>query len=207
MEFIKKYITFVFIFLLLISGIIILKQYFSHKNGVSNTIIKNDTTLLIRYEKEIRKDTVIKWYDKFLYKKSEPEIIYYQKTDTVFLEKVNTFDLMIEVKKKDNKLLIKAVNPEGKTLKEYIYENVFDNFSIVSQKNNIFVKSAKFRWNGISALLNVQYPLFDKMKKPDYQPGIETGIIYRNKFGLSATLNYSFLNKQVFINTNLKIKF
>ena len=114
---------------------------------------------------------------------------------------------MLRVKKQNNKLLIEAINPEGKILKEYLYENVYDNFSIVSRQNNVFVKSSKFKWNGLSSLLNVQFPAFGKNKIPDYQPGIETGINYKNKLDLNASLNYSFLNKQVFINSNLKIKF
>lgn len=207
MDLLKKYSNWILVTLLILSVIIILKQFFSSKSNYGNTIFKNDTTLITRYENEIKKDTVIKWYEKLVYKKSEPGTIYFQKTDTVFIEKISTYDLMLRVKKHDNKLLIEAINPEGKILKEYVYEDVYDNFSIISRQNSVFVKSAKLKWNGVSPLLNVQFPAFGENKKPDYQPGIETGINYKNKLDLNASLNYSFLNKQVFINSNLKIKF
>ena len=64
MDLLKKYFDWILVTLLILSVIIILKQFFSLNNHYSDTIFKNDTTLITRYEKEIKKDTVIKWYEK-----------------------------------------------------------------------------------------------------------------------------------------------
>ncbi|MBI5401853.1 MAG: hypothetical protein HY959_00490 [Ignavibacteriae bacterium] len=206
MEILKKYYLILCLLLIIISGIIYSIYRYSRKPQDSGTKIIHDTTLLTRYEKEIKKDTVIKWHERIVQKKSEPETIYYQRIDTVFTEKVLNYDLMLQVNKDDDKLIIKAVNNEGRILKEYIYDNVYDNFSVKSQKNNLFVKSSKFKWSGINAALNIKYPI-GKSVKPDYQPGIETGINIINKLDLSASLNYSTSDNQFFFKTGIKIKF
>jgi len=193
------------VLIIIISSVFIFKKFYCNrdKNG---TYIYRDTSLIARYEKDIGKDTVIKWHEKIIYKKSEPEIVYYQKTDTVFIEKIKTFDLMLQVRKKDNKLIIKAVNPEGMILKEYLFDNVNNDFVVTSRAKNLFVKSARFKWEGINTLLNMNYP-FSKDYKTDYSTGIGTGFSFNSKLKLNTSLNYSITNKTLFLNTELKIKF
>jgi hypothetical protein len=206
MDIFKKYINWFLFLIIIILLIIIFKQIFPHESGKSNTIIIKDTTILTRYEKELNKDTIIKWYKKVIYKKSEPDKIYLQKLDTIFIEKVKELDLMLQVKKENNKLIIKAINQNGKTLKEYIYDDVYNNFTAVSQKDNIYVNSKMFYWNRLNSIFNIQWSIFNE-KKLNVNFGLETGVNYKNKIDLNAGALYSPGNKDLILNTNLKIKF
>lgn len=204
MEKLKKYSYWFLCTVIIILTIIILKQKFQNDKNESIFVIP-DTNITVRYEKEIKRDTIIKWYEKILYKKAEPEKIFYQKTDTVFVEDSKKLDLMLQVKKENGKLIIKAINQNGITIKEYIYEDVGKNFIAVSQKNNIYVKSKKFNWERINPVLDVQCLLSNG--KVNYNLGVETGINYKEKAGINAGIIYSFNNKELFLNTNLKIRF
>jgi len=141
-----------------------------------------------------------------LFSESEPEKIYYRKIDTIFIEKIKELDLMLQVKKENKKLIIKAVNQNGKVLKEYVYDDVSNNFTAVSQKENIFVKSRNFYWNRINPIFNVQWSMFNK-SKPDYNFGLETGINYKEKIEINSGIMYSPTKKDLLLNTNLKINF
>jgi hypothetical protein len=169
-------------------------------------LILTDTSLLTRYREELKKDTAIKWYEKIINKKPEPDIVYVQKTDTVFIETTKDIDLMLQVKKSDNKLIIRAVNQNGGILKEYIYEDVYNNFSATSKKENIYVKTEKIYWNGLNSIINLQWPIFNK-RKPFCNFGLESGINYKNAIQINAGILYSPGPKDLLLNTNLKIKF
>jgi hypothetical protein len=205
MEFLKRYINWFLVLVIIILLIIIFKQLFPEK-GKENNLLIRDTNLLVRFEKEIKRDTVIKWYENIIYKKSEPEKIFFQKTDTVFIEKTKELDLMLQVKKENRKLIIKAVNQNGNTLKEYIYDDVSNEFTAVSQKDNIFVKSKNFQWNSISPIFNAQFPMYND-KEPIFSFGLETGISYKNKIEMNGGVMYSPTEKELLLNTNVKIKF
>jgi hypothetical protein len=206
LEFIKKYINWFLVLIIIIFLVIIFKKIFPVESSKCNTVIIKDTTILTRYEKELKNDTVIKWYDKIVYKKIEPEKIYLQKTDTVFIERTKELDLMLQVKKENKKLIIKAVNQNGKTMKEYVYENVYNDFTAVSQKDNIYVKSKMLYWNKINSIINVQWSMF-REKRINIYFGLETGISLKNKIDLNAGVLYSPDTKDLLLNTNLKIKF
>jgi hypothetical protein len=165
-----------------------------------------DTSILTRYQKEIKKDTIIKWYEKLIYKNPEPVIRYVQKLDTIFIESTKEMDLMLQVKKSNKKLLIRAVNQNGRILKEYIYDDVYNDFTVTSKKDNIFVKSVVFYWNGLNSIINVQWPIFNK-RKLFCNFGFESGIKYKNDIQLNAGILYSPGNKDLLLNSNLKIKF
>ncbi|MCX6165315.1 MAG: hypothetical protein NTU73_10750, partial [Ignavibacteriae bacterium] len=191
MDFIKKYINWFLVLLIIILLIIIFKQIFpGRRDGTFHNVYIKDTNVLVRYENEIKRDTVIKWYENIIYKKSAPEKIFFQKIDTIFIEKTKDLDLMLQVKKEKKKLIIKAVNQNGKILKEYIYEDVNNDFTAVSQKENIFVKSKKFYWNKISPIFNVQWSMFND-KKPIFSFGLETGINYKEKIEMNSGILYS----------------
>jgi hypothetical protein len=207
MDFIKKYINWFLVLLIIILLIIVFKYIFpGRRDGVLHNVYIKDTNVLVRYENEIRRDTIIKWYDKIIYKKSEPEKIYYQKIDTLFIEKTKDLDLMLQVKKENKKLIIKAVNQNGKILKEYVYDDVSNDFTAISQKENIFVKSRNFYWNSINPIFNLQWSMLKK-NKPDYNFGLETGINYKEKIEINSGIMYSPAEKDLLLNTNLKIKF
>lgn len=186
--------------------IIIFKYIFPSNNSNNKNIFLKDTNLLIKYEKEIKRDTVVRWHEKIFYKKPEPQIIYYQKTDTVFIEKTKDLDLMLQVKKENRKLIIKAVNQNGKIIKEYVYDDVSNEFIATSQKKNIFVKSKNFYWNKIYPIINLQYSMLNE-KEINYNFGLESSINYKNKIELNAGLHYSPIEKDLIINSNIKIKF
>ncbi|MFA5405655.1 MAG: hypothetical protein WC358_12045 [Ignavibacteria bacterium] len=206
MELLKRYINWFLVLLIIIVLIFVIKQIFPSKNQNRNNITIKDTNLIVRYENEIKQDTVIKWYEKIIYVKSEPDKIYIQKTDTLFIERTKELDLILQIKKENRKLIIKAVNQNGNVLKEYVYEEIGKDFVAISQKNNIFVKTKNIYWNRINSIFNVQWSMFNE-KKINYNLGVETGISYKDKIDLSAGLLYSPENKDLLINTNFKIKF
>ncbi len=207
MDFIKKNIAWFLVLISIFSVIIVLKHIFPERNNrvIQNMLIR-DTNLKMRYEYETNRDTIIKWYEKIIYKSTKPEVVYYQKTDTVFIEKIKELDLILNIEKQNRKLKIKAVNQKGYTIKEYVFDDVNSNFTAISQKENIFVKSKKFSWNRINSVFNLQWPLLSS-KKLAYNFGIETGINYKNKIDLNAGLLYSPEKKDLFINSELKFKF
>ena len=169
-----------------------------------------DTTTRTRYEKEIKKDTVIKWYDKIKWKQSPPEKIYYQKVDSVFQEKIKYKDLMLKVDKHGEDLKIFAINENDSIIKEY-YFKVNDDFiatSIISHspdschsresgnpgKPGIFVKSSFWNLNLLKFSLSHSrdFEQYDKLRNGDitvsYAPELKIG---RN-FTISPSIGYKF---------------
>jgi len=67
------------------------------------------------------------------------------------------------------------------------------------------VKTGKIEWSGIYGEFNAGFSLCD-FKKIDYKPGIGTGLIFMKRFEACTSVNYSILNKKIFVNANLKIK-
>ena len=73
-------------------------------------------------EREVQRDTVIKWYEKIIYKQSDPEIIYVQKikrdtihrTDSILITRYRSFDLITKLDKSGNNLIIKTYNEIGR---------------------------------------------------------------------------------------------
>jgi hypothetical protein len=206
MEIISKYKYLLFFLIAFTSLIIVFKMIFPVKPDNNHTSILKDTTIFSRYEQELKKDTVIKWYDKLIYQKSVPEKIYIQKTDTVFIETLKNMDLMLQVKKSNNKLIIRAVNQNGMTIKEYVYEDIYNDFIATSKRNDIFVKSKTFYWNGVNSIFNVQWSMF-KDRKLNVNFGLETGVDYKNTVDFNAGAFYMPSTKDLLLNTNLKIKF
>jgi hypothetical protein len=201
----KKYLLIIPAILLIAGSYLLMRNFFFSNQDNPLTIIRHDTTLITRYKTEIKKDTIIKWYQKIVYKKANPDTIYFQKTDTAFIESTDKMDLMLQVKKERDKLFIKTVNKEGNILKEYVYKNIYDNFSLISLKDNIYVKTGKFEWLGIYGEFNAGFS-FDNFKETDYKPGIGTGLIFMKRFEAGTSVYYSTLNKKIFVNANLKIK-
>lgn len=153
------------------------------------TLIIHDTTTIIRYEYKLSKDTVIKWFEKPIYVKVEPEKIFIQKVDTVFIERTKDMDVMLHVKKQKTDLWITAVNQNGRILKEYIYHNVGDDFTATSQFQNIFVKSKQFEWEGISPLVNYKWQfLNENWKHGRFETGLKTGVNYLERYSLNLSI-------------------
>ena len=204
--------------IVLITGYYVVRLIFAvHDSSVSPaTIIIHDTTTITRYESELKRDTVIKWYEKIIRVEREPEKIYIQKIDSVFLEKIKYFDVMLKVDKKGNTLKIFAVNEKDSTLKEYYFNGIYNNFTATSATGKIFVKTNKFEWSGINLQLECNAPLsfLRKQKSSDFwQPdlfryyvSLSTGITYKNTLTLNALAHYDPIIKQPFIGLQLNYK-
>jgi ATP-dependent RNA circularization protein (DNA/RNA ligase family) len=123
------------------------------------TVIIHDTTTVIRYNNEIRRDTVIKWYERIVTKQSDPVIIYKQKVDSVFLERIRYQDVMLKLEKRGKNLKIFAVNEKDSTLKEYFFDDVYSNFTATSAVGNIFVKSNRYELEPFRFSLRIGGPV------------------------------------------------
>ena len=72
----------------------------------SDTLVIHDTAIVTRYEKEIRQDTVIRWFEKLKYVRNKPEEIHYQKVDSNIIEGFKENDLIFKIDKKKDELII-----------------------------------------------------------------------------------------------------
>lgn len=177
--------------------------------GEPKTVIMHDTTTVERYNVITKRDTVIKWYEKIIEKKSDPVVIYRQKVDTVFIEKTKDMDVMLNVKKRGNELDIFAVNQNGKVIKQYTYKNIGNDFNATSQTGNVFVKTKLFYWNGVAVLGGYELQLRKHVKLDDgsYFAGIKSGINYLQIINLDAAINYNFITKEPSFRTDISYKF
>lgn len=186
-------------------------KHFGNSESDGSTLIIHDTLVVDRYKELVKKDTVIKWYEKIIWKESEPKVIYVQKVDSVFIEKVKGYDVMLRVEKAGDKLKIIAFNQSGKILKEYIYDNIGNSFIAVSQDSNIFIKSKKVEFNGIWIEASVSNSIPELVKKNinlDYDIGVGTGINISQKVDISTGIYYRkyILEKGFHLRLGAKIK-
>ena len=173
--------------ILAIIGTIILTRFFTPKP--EGTIFIHDTTTLTRYQTELKRDTIIKWYEKIVWKEVKPEIIYSQKVDSIFIETIKYKDLMLKIEKKGNNLKIFAVNISDSLIKEYNFADVGQDFTATSTTGNIFVKSKKLYWTGFEPYLN--YSLNNlKWKEGEFNIGLRTGLEYNNIY-VKPYFNYN----------------
>jgi hypothetical protein len=154
-------------------------------------------------------DTVIKWYEKIVYKQSEPKVIYIQKVDSAFIEVMKDYDLITKViKKRNGDMTLFIYNQNGKELKRMEFENVGQSFQITSQKNNVFVKSDLWNWNGLYFKSQLKVPLNNNYLKETYlENGLFTGINFNNIIDLNIGISYNKLeNIKGILETKIKIK-
>lgn len=159
------------------------------------TLIVHDTTTLIRYQTELKRDTIVKWYEKIVYKEAKPEIIYQQKVDTLFLQSIKFKDVMLKVNKTNNKLIIYAVNENDSVIKEFIFDDIGNNFVASSEINNVFVKSQKFYWLGIEPYMNINASFSNPINENYFNLGLRSGIDFKNKYFLKPFINYNTKEK------------
>ena len=146
--------------------------YFLKSSRVER-VITIDTLVQTRVETEMIKDTVIKLVERVIYKNVTPEKEYTQRADTVFLTQTKYLDFMLKVRKRGDKLVIHALNKNDSLIKEYVYDNVSNDFTATSATGNIFVKSKNFDWNGIDLIVGTDMIY---KKEPSYYGGLKTGI-------------------------------
>lgn len=184
--------------MLLILIIVLGFFYFTTCNqpNTSNTVFIHDTTIVERFNTEIKRDTVVKWLEKVVTQENKPEVVYFDRVDSVFIVQFKDHDVMLSVKKQGNDLYIYALNENGKLLKQYVYHDVGNSFTATSQANNIFVKSQIWYWDGfntyIETSLNFKNISKDFYEKLDYKLGLETGINYKSKLDLKLGIQRNF---------------
>ena len=168
-----------------------------------------DTTIVGRYKAEIKSDTVVRWYEKIIYKKNEPDKVSYQEIkDTVFIENFREQDVMIHIKKEEDNLAIRALNQDNKLLKEYIYTETGKDFTAVSRKNNISVKSKSIYWNGINMRTDIGYLIANKNNTSDkeFRIGLETGVNYLDRYHINCGIEYMLISGNLFPYAGVKWK-
>lgn len=193
---------------IIIFAIVIMKLRACKSDDVqpTSTIYIHDTTVVERYKESVKKDTVIRWFEKIIYKKSEPEKVYYTKTDSLFIREVEKLDVMLSVEKKSRGLFIYAFNERDTLAKQYVFTDVGREFTVIAQSGKLFVKSKKFYWDGVSFLAgaNVAPDGISKLKNYNPTVGLRTGISYLDKFGIEFGTNYEFKSNQLSLTMNLK---
>jgi len=194
------------IVLIIIGGLFLFWKSFKgcgESVNANSGIIINDSNVVTRYL--YKTDTVVKWYEKIIWKQSKPIVTYVQKVDSVFLEKIKYYDFMLRLKKSGSMLDVYAINLQDSILKESHWL-VGDDFEISSKANSLFVQSKLWYWEGVSLKGGYELPLIEKtqLKKGSYNIGLETGINYMDKVGLNTSLNYNSDRK---LNAKLELKY
>jgi len=193
-----KYILIACVFIIILGALYLFAVNFNgyNKDEVKIQHVIYDTSVITRYETKLKHDTVIKWYEKIIYKQLEPEKVYVQKVDTQFIEKSKSMDVMLNVRKKGRDLTIYALNQNGMLLKEYHY-TVGDDFTATSATDRLVVKTKKFYWTGIDANTEVYMKPQDIIHnnfytKFKYRASVETGISYYDYVRLKLGVERDF---------------
>jgi hypothetical protein len=191
------------------SGIIILTlafytyKFFRAKNETDSIPIIKDTTIFYRYKNELKHDTVIKWYEKIKYVNNKQQKINVQKIDSITSSDFANKDLIFKIDKEKDKVIIKAIDIKGDTLKEFYFDNVQRDFSVISQENNIFVKSKNIYFNGID--LDLSYN-FRKEKEKRFSLSVNSGINWRERIFVNGRAGYNFGEKKIALECGIGIK-
>lgn len=199
-EIYSEYKYYILFFLI---GVVIIGYFYFNRDKEHKPSVKiiHDTCVVIRYQTELKHDTIIRWYEKVVYKESEPVVIYQQKIDSVFLEKIKFQDVMLKVEKNKKQLHIYAINENDSLIKEIFYEDVGNDFTATSNSNGgIFVKSKRFYFNGIEPFVQYEYNL--NQKQQGYNFGIKTGVNYNDFIFLKPYISY---NKDKDFNTGIEL--
>jgi len=196
--------------LLLISFIIIsviVNIYLLTKKSDVQYLYRTDTSIVTRYTEKVKRDTVIRWYEKPFFRISEPENILVQKADSSEVEKYNSVDLILQIEKKKDKLNIYTLNRSQRTFKEFKYEGIHGDFTATSSENNIVIKSKNFGWY-LSGFVSLETNLNENKKFINYEPKYKAGISGSIEFGklnAEAGLFYSFFYNKAGIEARIRI--
>ncbi len=188
------------IILLIIITILLILSNDSEKNS-SKTLIIHDTAIITRYEKEVKRDTIIKWFEKIKYLRNTPAEIHYQKSDSNIIEDLKAKDLIFKIDKKNDELIIKALNQKDEKIKEYRFDDAVRDFTLVSQNDNVFLKSKNYYFDGIEIGLGYSF-----YKEKKFNLNITTGINWRERLYLKALASYDLNSKTLNAGVSLGIK-
>jgi hypothetical protein len=179
---------------------------YKSKQGIRSTDIVPDTAVIMRYEKTIERDTVIKFADRLVYKYPKPEKIYVQKTDTVFLTGVLNYDLPLRIEKKSGELKINTLNFRDSSFKEYRYSAVRGDFTLNAAENKLLLKTRNFGFDKPSFGAGIVYPSFISPEDWDMKISAETGFSFREKAYLMLSGNYYVKEQRINLLLFLKFK-
>ncbi len=190
----------IIIILLIFITILLILSNINEKDN-PDTLIIQDTSIITRYEKEIKRDTIIKWFDKVKYSRNKPSEIHYQKSDSNKIEAFKEKDLIFKIDKKENELIIKTLNQKDEKIKEYRFNDAGRDFTLVSQNDNIFLKSKNYYFDGIEVGLGYAF-----YKEKAFNVNITTGVNWRERLYLKALAEYDLNSKTLNAGVSLGIK-
>lgn len=204
----------------LIAGVGFLLFYFpgscNRSSAPSANLAVTDSTTLARGESLVASDTVLTLLERVVKIVNDPVVIYKQRVDSVYLEQIRWRDLMTRVEKRGNNLRIFAVNEKDSIVKEFVFNDVYSDFTATSAVGNIFVKSNKYSFNGVSAFTDARSNFlsvfktdepFVKLSSVEYRAGLKTGVTYKDRLSLDGKLGYNLTNKTPFVEAELSLKF
>ena len=178
-------------------------KYFKNRDKLDALSMQRDTTILYRYRQELKRDTVVKWYEKIRYTKNKPSKIGIQKADSLSKSELMDKNLIFKINKDDEHLIIKALDVNGDLIKEYDFKDIGRDFSISSQKDNIFVKSKNLYFNGLDIYAGY---CADNELNGQVILGISTGLNWRDRFYISGKAEFITGEKIFSGGINLGIK-
>lgn len=180
--------------------------YFTKHNKKEDVMIIHDTNVIKKYEKEIIRDTVYNFRDKIVYKKSVPEKIYVQRVDTVFTDRISSFDLPLRIEKKGDEMNVKAINLEDSVLKEYVFRDIGRDFVLTPLRRNLKLKTRNYYFDKPILSVSLNYELSGGNGNTYYAFGLESGISYREKMYLTSDLKYTTKEDKFRIGISIKFK-
>lgn len=150
-------------------------------------------------------DTVIKWYEKIIYKQSQPEVVYYQKTDTVFINQAKKLDLVMKLEKKGSWVSAYTINFRDTLLKQSIYTGIGNNFTVTAQDGELFVKSQKIYFNPLLFKYEQSRSL-SSLKSFRHNIQALTGFNYLDKTHFNVGLKYNLSEPEKSLLDNFELK-
>jgi hypothetical protein len=179
---------------------------YKSRQGISSTEIIPDTAVITRYEKIVARDTVVKFTDRLIYRYPEPEKIYVQKTDTVFIAKLMNYDLPLRIEMKSGELKINTLNFRDSSFKEYRYRSISGDFTLNAAENKLHLKIKNFGFDKPSFGAGIIYPSFRNPEDWDVKISAETGFSFREKAYMMFSGNYYVKEQKVNLSLFLKFK-
>lgn len=210
-KFVKYIIWIAVVIVILLLAFLLYKGCSDHTIPEPETRIVYDTSVVYKYNEVIKRDTVVKWYERVIYKEVPSKTVYVQKVDTAFIEKMKYEDVMLSVSKRGSELKIFALNQAGMLLKEYTYK-VGDDFNASSAKDKLIIKTRKFYWTGIDMTAEGNINPADILKNDfyrniNYRISAETGISWYDDVSLKVGLERDFTSgvNSVKLKTTVKL--
>jgi hypothetical protein len=205
--------VFVIVFLMIVGIIIGWAVFMKGCGGIvdpnTKTVIKIDTLVVERYLGLVSKDTAIKWYEKLIKINLPPDTIYWEhitkSKDTVFVKESNSLDMMMRVERTGTKFSAFTFNRSDSTAKEYVYNTDWDDFTLISQKNNLAFMERKdiFRWKGLNVGIGGDVSLG---QQGGYYLELATGVSILKNFNIEGYLK-SYHGGNVGIKAYYNVKF